>query len=96
MSPVTPPEVKDTSRRTKIFSWSVPIEVGTQRGAIHGELFWVPENSKTPTAAIVALIAIVLLGVALVLFVRARRARSDPPGSTPESGGVQSPGGEAW
>lgn len=96
MSPVTPPQVKDTGKRTKIFSWSVPIEVGMQRGAIHGELFWVPESSKTPIAAIVALIAIVLLGVALVLFVRRRRGRSDPPGSSSESGGAQPQGKEAW
>ena len=52
MSPVTPPQVKDTSKRTKVFGWSVPIEVGARRGAIHGELFWVPESSKAPTAAI--------------------------------------------
>ncbi len=32
MSPVTPPEVKDTGKRTKIFDWSVPIEVGTSAG----------------------------------------------------------------
>jgi hypothetical protein len=96
MSPVTPPQVKDTSKRTKIFSWSVPIEVGAQRGAIHGELFWVPESSKTPTAAIVALIAIVLLSFALVLFVRNRRARGDPPESSSRPGDAQPPGREAW
>ena len=55
MSPVTPPQVKDTGKRTKIFNWSVPIRVGDQRGAINGELFWVPESSKAPTGAIVAL-----------------------------------------
>ena len=48
MSPVTPPQVKDKSRRTKIFDWSVPISVGTQMGAVSGQLFWVPENSKAP------------------------------------------------
>lgn len=96
MSPVTPPQVKDTGKRAKIFSWSVPIEVGAQRGAIHGELFWVPESSKTPTAAILALIAIVLLGVALVLFVRRRRARGDPPESSSRPGDAQPPGREAW
>ena len=57
MSPVTPPEVKDTAKRTKIFDWTVPIRVGTQPGAIRGELFWVPESSSAPTGAIVAGIA---------------------------------------
>jgi hypothetical protein len=97
MSPATPPEVKDKGKRTKIFSWSVPIEVGARHGAIRGELFWVPENSKTPTAAIAALIAIVLLGGGLVAVVRRRRSREGPPGSPPSaSPPTPSAGGEAW
>ncbi|HTY96640.1 MAG TPA: hypothetical protein VMB91_06325 [Solirubrobacteraceae bacterium] len=80
MSPVTPPEVKDTSKRTKIFNWTVPIKVGNQPGAIHGELFWVPESSSASTGAIVAGVLIVLAGLALVLVVRRRRSRRGPPG----------------
>jgi len=75
MSPVTPPQVKDTAKRTKIFDWSVPIRIGTQTGAIRGQLFWVPESSKAPVAAIVALIAIVGGGALLVVLVRRRRRR---------------------
>jgi LPXTG-motif cell wall-anchored protein len=74
MSPVTPPQVKDTSKRTKIFDWSVPIAVGAQKGVVDGQLFWVPDSSKAPVAAIVA---IVLLAIAFVLFVR--RRRKSPP-----------------
>jgi hypothetical protein len=103
MSPATPPEVTDEGKRTKIFDWSVPIEVANQRGAIHGELLWVPQNSKTPTAAIVALIAIVLLGGGLVALVRRRRAQSDHPGGAPGNVGdgpsveeEPSTGREAW
>jgi hypothetical protein len=104
MSPVTPPQVKDKGRRTKIFDWSVPIAVGPQRGAIGGELFWVPESSKAPLGAIVALIVIVALAIAVALFVR-RRRRVAParPGSGAGAGddsGSRSdgePGGrEAW
>jgi hypothetical protein len=76
MSPVTPPQVKDKSKRTKIFDWSVPIAVGTQRGVVDGELYWVPESSKTPTAAIVALVAIVALALAFTIVVRRRRGSS--------------------
>lgn len=87
MSPVTPPEVKDTAKRTKIFNWTVPIRIGTVPGAIHGELFWVPESDTSiPTAAIVALVLIVLAGIATVLFVR-RRRRTGPP--TSATGGAQ-------
>jgi hypothetical protein len=77
MSPVLPPQVKDQSKRTKIFNWKVPIQVGTSKGAVNGQLFWTPEvGSKTPTAAIVALVVIVLLGLLLVVFVRRRRTAS--------------------
>jgi hypothetical protein len=78
-SPALPLQVKNTSKRTKIFNWSVPISVGTQRGAIDGELYWVPESSKAPVGAIVALVVILLGGVALVVAVRRRRARTAPP-----------------
>ena len=98
MSPVTPPQVKDTSKRTLIFHWSVPISVGAQRGTVTGQLFWVPNSSKTPVAAIVALIVIVLAAIAFVVWVRRRRA-----GAGGSGGQVAGPGSddgdevkEAW
>ncbi len=96
MSPVTPPEVKDTGKRTKIFNWSVPIQIGTQRGAINGELFWVPESSEAPAGAIVALVAIVVAGALLVLVVRRRRRQR--PSSSAGSSDADGPSGqsEAW
>jgi hypothetical protein len=76
MSPALPPQVKDKSRRTKIFDWRVPIRVGAEPGAIAGQLFWVPPaGAKTPLAAIVALVAVLVAAIALVLFVRHRRRR---------------------
>lgn len=87
MSPTTPPEVKDKSKRTKVFPWTVPLSVGSQRVAVHGELLWVPEEgTKTPLAAIIALVAIVIAGGALVYV---RRRRTGPPAA---AGGA----GEAW
>lgn len=88
MSPVTPPEVKDKSKRTFIFDWSVPIAVGTRKGAIDGELYWVPESSKASTAAIAVFVVLIVLALGFVVFVRRRRARS--------SGGASSAGGEVW
>jgi hypothetical protein len=74
MSPVPPPQVKDKSKRTKIFNWQVPIQVGAQKATVNGELFWIPAGvNSAPTAAIVALVALVVLGLLLVLFVRRRR-----------------------
>jgi hypothetical protein len=79
MSPVTPPQVKDEGKRTKIFDWRVPIQIGTQPGAISGELFWVPNSSKAPAAAIAALVALILTGSVAVLVVRRRRRRIAAP-----------------
>jgi hypothetical protein len=94
MSPVTPPQVKDTGKRTKIFDWSVPISVGARRGVVDGQLFWAPEGSKAPVAAIVVFVAIIVLALGFVVWVRRRRARADTAGA----GGAGEPpaGGEAW
>ncbi len=94
MSPVTPPQVKDKSKRTLIFHWSVPISIGAQKGVVDGQLFWVPESSKAPAAAIVALVAIVLLAAAFVVCVRRRRARA--PGAGDDASGKPSASSEAW
>ena len=95
MSPVPPTKVKNKSKRTLIFDWAVPISVGTSRGAIDGQLFWTPESSKAPLAVIVLGVAIVVAGLAFVLFVRRRRARAAPGGGagTPGPGGLAE---EAW
>lgn len=74
MAKGTPPQVKDTSKRTKVFDWKVPVSVGARPGAINGELFWVPkDDSGPPLGAIVGLVALVLLGGGAVLLARRRR-----------------------
>jgi len=95
MSPVTPPQVKDQGKKTKIFDWAVPIKVGEQPGVIRGELFWVPESSSAPVGAIVALVVVVLAALALVWFVR-RRRRGAPPSAGGGGGEPAAPGREAW
>jgi hypothetical protein len=70
----TPPAVKDVHRRTLVFPWYVPIQVGATKGYLYGKLFWNAENgSSFPIGAIIALIVVVLGGVALVVVVRRRR-----------------------
>lgn len=73
MSPVPPPQVKDTSRLTKIFDWEVPIAIGERTGSVDGQLFWTPAASSAPIAAIVSFVAVVVASVAFVLVVRRRR-----------------------
>ncbi len=96
-SPLLPPQVKDRSRRTLIFQWRVPIAVGSQTGAIDGQLFWTPESSTAPVAAILLGVAIVLAGLAFVWFVRRRRSRSaGGGGGAPAVGAPGPPPKEAW
>lgn len=104
MSPALPPQVKNKGKRTKIFNWQVPIKVGATPGTVDGQLFWVPEEgAKTPIAAIVALIVVVLSGLAFVFVVR--RRRRGPPGADTAAGtaphrgspdGPDRPVREAW
>jgi uncharacterized membrane protein YgcG len=93
MRPVAPPQVKDRSRRTLIFDWKVPIAVGTDRGAIDGQLFWTPESSKAPLVAIIIGAAIVLGGLLFALFVRRRRARGALAGNEGAGNGGAGNGG---
>jgi hypothetical protein len=81
MSPVPPAKVKDKSKRTLIFNWQVPIEVGARRGAIDGQLFWTPESSKAPLGVILLGIAIAVGGLLFALFVRRRRSRAASSGT---------------
>jgi hypothetical protein len=101
MSPVLPPQVKDKAKRTLIFDWRVPITVGARKGEVAGQLFWTPQSSNVPIAAIAIGGAIAALGLLLVLVTRRRRARPQAPssgvsGGDPGSGAPQTGHREAW
>lgn len=90
-STATPPQVTDTGRKTKVFDYTVPLRIDGRKGAIDGTLYWVgsPKASKLPF--ILAGIAIVLVGGALVLLAR-RRRDGDEDDSEPGDEPVK----EAW
>ena len=95
-SPIPPAKVKNKNKRTLIFQWQVPIQVGAHKGTVNGNLFWVPlASSSAPVGAILALVAIVVLGLLVVLFVRKRRAGRPPRAGSDTSQGADrdSPGG---
>jgi len=97
MSPALPPQVKDKAKRTKIFNWQVPIEVGAQKATVNGELFWTPARTNAPASAIPVLVALTVLGLLLVLFMRRRRSGGGSNiGSTGGSGEAVHPEKEAW
>jgi hypothetical protein len=82
----TPGQVKDKSERTKVFDWTVPIEVGGRRGTIGGTLFWTPlPGGGPPLAAIFAGAGVLIACCIAVAVVRYRRR---VPGSKQEA--------EAW
>lgn len=69
----TPPSVRDTDRRQKVFDYRIPIRIGDTAGAIDGYLLWTPRGGAgVPTAAIVALVALVAGGVAVTAWRRRR------------------------
>lgn len=79
----TPPVVKDKSQFTKVYDWLVPVKVDGQDGSITGTLYWTPrDDSGVPMGAIVALVALALVGGGFVFFVR-RRRRREPPADAP-------------
>jgi hypothetical protein len=70
------PQVREQSKRTKVFDWRVPLRIGSTPGAIVGTLTWVGSGSASssfPVAAVVSLVVLVLLSVGAVVLVRRRR-----------------------
>jgi len=77
MAKGVPPQVKDRNKRTWIFNWQVPIDVGANRATLRGDLFWQPQTGGLPRGAMLAFAAIVFGSVFFVEVVRRRRRRRD-------------------
>src|SRR3954447_6126143 len=66
MSTNLPNQVKDEGKRTKVFDWKVPVDVGGRRVVVSGDLFWVPSPGGLPRGALIAFAAVVLAAVGFV------------------------------
>lgn len=89
MSEGTPPQVTDESKRTTVFDYSVPIEIGGKQAAITGTLVWVGRDDGAPLWPFIVLAA-GALALAALGIVRRRRASAR---EHREDGGKQE---EAW
>lgn len=87
-STAIPPQVTDQHRKTKVYDYEIPLRIDGRKGAIDGTLYWVgsPNPSKLPF--IVGAVALLVVGGALVLFVRRRRGTGDESKDEPPK--------EAW
>ena len=75
MARTVPPQVKDQGKRTKVFDWRVPLDIGGRQAKLAGTLVWVgKQGGGFPVAAGIALVAVALGGLLLVVVVRRRRA----------------------
>jgi hypothetical protein len=72
-----PNQVKNKSKTTKIFAWTVPIAVGGQTGAIAGTLFWHGQSGGFPIWALISMIVVVLGGAVIVGRAKKRRGTDD-------------------
>jgi hypothetical protein len=90
MSTVPPKQVTDKSERTKVFDWTVPVQVGSTKGSVNGTLFWAGSSGGgPPLGAYGGLAAVALLGLGAVMVVRRRRGgEGGAPAATSEA--------EAW
>jgi hypothetical protein len=78
----TPQQVTDESKRTEVFDYSVPVEVGGTPAAITGTLVWVGRDSGVPILPFVIL-AVVAAALGVAIVVR-RRRRGDGGSDEPE------------
>ena len=93
MSTITPKQVTDKSKRTKVFDWKVPMQVGATKTNVTGTLFWQPKpGGGIPTGALIGLVALAVVGLGGVLVVRRRRGDLET-GETREGAHA---GTEAW
>jgi hypothetical protein len=95
MSTIPPKQVTDKSKRTKVFDWTVPMQVGSRKTSVNGTLFWQPKpGGGIPAGALIALVALALAGLGAVLVVRRRRAGETGDLGEPREG--TRAGTEAW
>jgi hypothetical protein len=91
MSQSMPPQVKDKSKRTKVFDYSIPLQIGDKPGSIKGTLFWQPVQSSAPIGMFAGLGILALIAIGGVALIRRRRSGRGEVEAAPPNAGA-----EAW
>ena len=81
MSTIAPKQVTDKTKRTKVFDWKVPLQVGATTASVNGTFWAGTGGGGAPVAAYAGLAVIALLGLGAVVVVRRRRGESAPVGA---------------
>ena len=87
MSKNLPKQVTDKGKRTKVFDWSLPLDVGNRRTRVKGDLYWVPTSSGLPRGALLAFAAVVVAGICVVELAHRRRRRNAASGGDSQAWG---------
>lgn len=75
----TPAQVHDTTKRTLISNWEVPLVVGGKPVTVRGQLWWVGQPDGFPVGALIGFGVLGLLSVALFAVVVRRRRNFTQP-----------------
>jgi hypothetical protein len=95
MTPGTPEDVKDESKRYELLDWRVPMTVGGRRVAAIGTLSWIPASSDSGgSGALIAIVAAVAALAAIAAFVLLRRRGRRPAAESTEP--KEEKAKEAW
>jgi hypothetical protein len=85
MAKDVPGQVTDESEETKIFDWTVPVELDGEREQLSGTLYWVGEDGGASAALVAGLGAGVLASLAFAVWRIRKRNAGEDRGDTEEA-----------
>ncbi|HZR94662.1 MAG TPA: hypothetical protein VFA56_03145 [Gaiellaceae bacterium] len=90
MSKTVPSKLRGRTTKSKVFDWSVPLEVGAKRVVVSGTLYWAPDEvaasgGGTPIGAILGGVGGGIAVLALAAFAFARRRSSHDGDAAPKA-----------
>lgn len=92
-----PPQVKDESVVTKVFDYTIPVEIDGHPARFVGTLTWVGSDSEVPVVPLVIATLVVFGGIGFWVLRRRRETAAEGPiAEKPARGDEKGEDGEAW